>query len=152
MAATPFKPSSSVTTEVYWASVSRLAETGWERAGAVLLKTTFEVSNALTDNRGNQHFNDGFRNGARGGQYYDSRYDHSRQDDNNRYYNDRRPDQGGIGPGKGALLGAGGGAVLGALFGGGLKGTIIGGAVGAGIGAVVGQANQNRRRDNYYGR
>jgi hypothetical protein len=104
------------------------------------------------DNRGNQHFNDGFRNGARGGQYYDSRYDHSRQDDNNRYYNDRRPDQGGIGPGKGALIGAGGGAVLGALFGGGLKGTIIGGAAGAGIGAVVGQANQNRRRDNYYGR
>src|SRR5258708_3766777 len=102
------------------------------------------------DNRGTQHFNDGFRNGARGGQYYDSRYDHSRQDDNNRYYNDRRPDQGGIGPGKGALIGAGGGAVLGALFGGGLKGTIIGGAAGASTRPVLRPAQQkNPRRHNH---
>jgi hypothetical protein len=90
----------------------------------------------------NPNFNHGMRDGGRGGQYYDN---------NNRHYNDdHRRDQGGIGPGKGALIGAGGGAVLGAIFGGGLKGTIIGGAAGAGIGAVVGQANQNNKRDNRY--
>ncbi|HMF64518.1 MAG TPA: hypothetical protein VK608_10560 [Edaphobacter sp.] len=92
------------------------------------------------DNR-NSNFNNGVRNGGRGGQYYD-----------NRRYDDRNRNQGGIGPGKGALIGAGGGAVLGALFGGGLKGTIIGGAAGAGIGAVVGKAHQDSQRNQYYDR
>jgi len=90
----------------------------------------------------NPNFYNGVRNGGRGGQYYD----------NNRHYDNHRRDQGGIGPGKGALIGAGGGAVLGAVFGGGLKGTLIGGAAGAGIGAIVGKANQDSKRDNRYHR
>ena len=82
----------------------------------------------------NHHNNDsayynGMRNGARGGNYYndrDPRYNNNYRD--NRYRDDHR--QGGIGPGKGAL---------------------IGGAAGAGIGAVVGQAAQDKRNnDNYY--
>jgi len=86
----------------------------------------------------------GMRSGARGGDYYNSR---DRHYNNNYYHNDHR--QGGIGPGKGALIGGAGGAALGAVFGGGLKGTIIGGAAGAGIGAVVGQAAENHRDNKY---
>ncbi|WP_348267332.1 hypothetical protein P8936_16185 [Edaphobacter paludis] len=85
----------------------------------------------------NSNFYNGVRNGGRGGQYND-----------NRRYDDRNRNHGGIGPGKGALIGAGGGALLGALFGGGLKGTLIGGAAGAGIGAVVGKAHQDNERNN----
>jgi len=97
------------------------------------------------------HFANGLRDGGRGGQYYDPRHAQDGYDEryrqNNGYYQQR---QGGIGPGKGALIGGAGGAVLGAVFGRGLKGTIIGGAAGAGIGAAVGEANQNdRRRDDY---
>lgn len=91
----------------------------------------------------NSAYYSGMRSGGRGGNYYN---DHDRH-----YHDDHyRDNQGGIGPGKGALIGAGGGAVLGAVFGGGLKGTIIGGAAGAGIGAVVGQAAQNNRDDRYH--
>ena len=104
------------------------------------------------DNHGNRNdrhpsnFDNGLRDGGRGGQYYDPRHEHDGYDVRYR----RNYQQGGIGPGKGALIGGAGGAVLGAIFGGGLKGTIIGGAAGAGIGAVVGDANQNnRRRDDY---
>jgi hypothetical protein len=86
----------------------------------------------------------GMRNGSRGGNYYNDR--------DRPYHDDHRRDQGGIGPGKAALIGGAGGAVLGAVFGGGLKGTIIGGAAGAGIGAVVGQANQNKRDNDRYRR
>jgi hypothetical protein len=92
------------------------------------------------------HFTNGLRDGGRGGQYYDPRHEQDGYDE--RYRNQQR--QGGIGPGKGALIGGAGGAVLGAIFGRGLKGTIIGGAAGAGIGAVVGEANQNNRRRNDY--
>jgi hypothetical protein len=96
-----------------------------------------------------QHHNDayynGMRNGGRGGNYYNGNRDRP-------YHDDHRRDQGGIGPGKGALIGGAGGAVLGAVFGGGLKGTIIGGAAGAGIGAVVGQAAQNKRDNDRYRR
>ena len=91
---------------------------------------------------GNNHnynnFNNGLRQGGRGGDYYNGR-------DDRRY----RDNQGGIGPGKGALIGGAGGAVLGAVFGGGLKGTLIGGAAGAGIGAAVGGVAQSNRRDRY---
>jgi hypothetical protein len=120
---------------------------------APLLLTTILPANAQYDRRDNRdnrndRFNNGVRDGGRGGQYYnnnDRRYD-------DRYYQQQH--QGGIGPGKGALIGGAGGAVLGAVFGGGLKGTIIGGAAGAGIGAVVGQAAQSRRdnRDDRYNR
>jgi len=95
------------------------------------------------------HFNNGLRDGGRGGQYYDPRHEQDGYDEryrqNNGYYQQR---QGWIGPGKGALIGGAGGAVLGAIFGRGLKGTIIGGAAGAGIGAAVGEANQNDRRED----
>ncbi len=89
--------------------------------------------------RGTQNFYNGVREGGRGGQYNDPRHANDGYDER---YNQRR---GGIGPGKGALIGGAGGAALGALLGGGLKGSLIGGAAGAGIGAVVGNATQNRR-------
>ena len=89
-------------------------------------------------------FHNGLRDGGRGGHY---------ENDGRHNYRDDRDNRGGIGPGKGALIGGAGGAVLGAVFGGGLKGSIIGGAAGAGIGAAVGEAHQNdRRRDDRYPR
>jgi hypothetical protein len=104
----------------------------------------------------NGDFHRGLRDGGRNGRYDDSRYGSrygSRYDSrygHDEYYNNNQH-QGGIGPGKGALIGGAGGAVLGALFGGGLRGTIIGGAAGAGIGAVIGESQQNNRRDRRYG-
>jgi hypothetical protein len=95
--------------------------------------------NSRNQDRRNQNFYSGVRQGGRGGQYYDPR--HANDGYDRRYHNK----QGGIGPGKGALIGGGGGAVLGAVFGGGLKGTLIGGAAGAGIGAIVGEAAQSKR-------
>lgn len=105
---------------------------------APLLLSTILPANAQYRN---DRFNNGVRQGGRGGQYYNDR---------DRHYNDDRyrQNQGGIGPGKGALIGGAGGAVLGAVFGGGLKGTIIGGAAGAGIGAAVGGVAQSRRDNN----
>ena len=105
------------------------------------------------DRRDNQEFYNGVRGGGRGGQYNDPRYDNRRynnQDSN--YNNGYYSNQGGIGPGKGALIGGAGGAALGAIFGRGLKGTIIGGAAGAGIGAVVGEVHQKNQRNQYYPR
>jgi hypothetical protein len=55
---------------------------------------------------------------------------------------------GGIGPGKGALIGGAAGTGIGAIAGGG-KGALIGGAIGAGGGAIAGKANQDHR-DNQY--
>jgi hypothetical protein len=88
-------------------------------------------------------FYDGARRGGHGGDYGQGRYhEHN-------YYNDRN--QGGIGPGKGALIGGAAGAVLGAAFGGGVQGSLITGAAGAGIGAIIGKSAQdNRQRNNYY--
>ena len=99
------------------------------------------------------------------GQYNNGQYNNG-QNNSGQYRNGRRysrdqrytngdprynQNQGGIGPGKGALIGAGAGGILGALFGGGLKGALIGGAVGGGIGAAVGEQKQNtRRRNNDY--
>lgn len=91
----------------------------------------------------NSAYYNGMRSGGHGGNYYDPHHDRP-------YHDDHRQNQGGIGPGKGALIGAAGGAALGAVFGGGLKGTIVGGAAGAGIGAVIGQAAQNNRNNNNY--
>ncbi len=85
----------------------------------------------------------------RNSNYYSGMHDSVRQGDYARYSRDdenrHHHDSGGIGPGKGALIGGAGGAVLGAVFGGGLKGTLIGGAAGAGIGAIVGKTAQNDR-------
>jgi len=74
--------------------------------------------------------------------YYRGMHNQVRQGDYNRYVreDDRRHhhDDGGIGPGKGALIGTAGGAALGAIFGRSLKSTIIGGAAGAAAGAIGG--------------
>src|SRR5579875_1958923 len=88
-----------------------------------------------------QQFYNGAYEGGRGGDYYghDRRYDDY----------DRRYHQGGIGPGKAALIGGVGGAALGAVFSGSAKGAIIGGAAGAGIGAVLGQHAQDNRERRY---
>src|ERR1700752_3138691 len=88
-----------------------------------------------------QRFYNGAYEGGRGGDYYgrDRRYDDY----------DRRYHQGGIGPGKGALIGGAGGAALGALFTGSAKGAIVGGAAGAGIGALLGQHAQDQRERRY---
>jgi hypothetical protein len=135
---------------------------------AVLLTPLLVATSILPAIAQNHHNNNdsayynGMRNGTRGGDYYNNRdphynnnYNNNRDPHydnnyNNNYHNDHR--QGGIGPGKGALIGGAGGAVLGAVFGGGLKGSLIGGAAGAGIGAVIGQANQNNRNNDNYQR
>ncbi|HEY4009975.1 MAG TPA: glycine zipper domain-containing protein [Acidobacteriaceae bacterium] len=93
------------------------------------------------DRDSHQRFYNGAYQGGRGGDYYghDRRYDDY----------DRRYHQGGIGPGKGALIGGAGGAAVGALFTGSAKGAIIGGAAGAGIGAILGQHAQNERERRY---
>jgi hypothetical protein len=90
----------------------------------------------------NQGQHDRFNQGAyQGGRRGDYGHDY-------RHYDDRH--QGGIGPGKGALIGGAGGAALGALFTGSAKGTIIGGAAGAGIGAILGQQAQNNRDNRWH--
>ncbi|WP_260735630.1 hypothetical protein [Tunturiibacter lichenicola] len=113
---------------------------------AVLAPLLFAVSlaPAYAQRHNNSAYYNGVRSGGHGGDYYNNR--------DQRYHDDhyRDQNQGGIGPGKGALIGGAGGAALGAVFGGGLKGTIIGGAAGAGIGAVIGQAAQNNRNNNNY--
>ena len=96
----------------------------------------------------NGYYNQGnhsqFNRGAyRGGRYGDYGHDY-------RHYDDRHH-EGGIGPGKGALIGGAGGAALGALFAGSAKGAIIGGAAGAGIGAILGKQAQDNR-DNHWHR
>jgi hypothetical protein len=108
----------------------------------LLILATLPAIGQNRDQRHDQNFYNGVRQGGHGGHYSD-----------NRHYDDRhyqQPPKGGIGPGKGALIGGAGGAALGAVFGGGLKGTIVGGAAGAGIGALLGQANQNSKKNDYY--
>jgi hypothetical protein len=104
-------------------------------------------------NNGQPYYNNGqpYNNGGR----YNN--NDGRYNNNDPRYNHGDPNynrEGGVGPGKGALIGGAGGALLGALFGGGLKGSLIGGAAGAGIGAVVGKAHQDNTRRNrgYYQR
>ena len=101
---------------------------------------------ALAQNRhyDNSQFYEGARRGAQGGNYGQGNYHGG-----NHHYDDNR-NQGGIGPGKGALIGGAAGAVLGAAFGGGVKGSLITGAAGAGIGAIIGQSAQNNRDNNNY--
>ena len=92
-------------------------------------------------NHPHQQFDRGAYQGGRRGNYgYDR---------NHRYPDYDRHKQGGIGPGKGALIGGAGGAAVGALFSGSAKGAIIGGAAGAGIGAILGKQAQDNR-DNHW--
>ena len=90
----------------------------------------------------NAQHNHEFYNGARSRHSYNDDYDRHR-------YHDDHHDQGGIGPGKGALIGGAGGAALGALFGGGLKGALIGGGAGAGVGAIAGKIHQDNKHRDY---
>ncbi|MCU1322115.1 MAG: hypothetical protein JWM43_1764 [Acidobacteriaceae bacterium] len=108
-------------------------------SGAML----FSVSAPLMAQNG---YYNGVRQGSRG---YNNNYDQRYADRNHRGDDRYRQQQGGIGPGKGALIGGAGGAALGALFGGGLKGAIIGGAAGAGVGAVAGKVHQDNKRNDY---
>jgi hypothetical protein len=96
------------------------------------------------DRGSHQRFNQGAYEGGRGGDYYGRDRDQHYQEYDRRYH------RGGIGPGKGALIGGAGGAVLGGLFTGSAKGAIIGGAAGAGIGAILGKNAQDNRRDRRY--
>lgn len=81
---------------------------------------------------------------------YDNGYRRTDAYDDRRDREYERHHQGGIGPGKGALIGGAGGAVLGALFGGGVKGALIGGGIGAGGGAILGKVNQDSRDNHDY--
>jgi hypothetical protein len=120
----------------------------WLTTGALLLATASPLVPQLAaqrhdrrDNRNQRAYDQNHR------AYYDgmrSRVNDNRYDE--RYRRDEyehRHDDGGIGPGKGALIGGAGGAALGALFGGGLKGALIGGAAGAGLGALGGKIAQD---------
>jgi outer membrane lipoprotein SlyB len=111
--------------------------TRWIASGMLVTAMAIPLAvPAMAQNR------NGFYNGARDRHLYNDNYDRRR------YHDDRR-NQGGIGPGKGALIGGAGGAALGALFGGGLKGTLIGGAAGAGVGAIAGKVHQDNKRRDY---
>jgi hypothetical protein len=102
---------------------------------AIVIMLAFGISAIAQDH-------DAFYRGARSQHPYNDDYDRRG------HYDDHR-DQGGIGPGKGALIGGASGAVLGAVFGGGLKGALIGGGAGAGVGAVAGKVNQNNKNQDY---
>jgi hypothetical protein len=110
----------------------------------VMLSGALYPAPAVAQQRG---YYDGVRQGTRGYSDRDDRRhveQHHHGDDSY-----QRPREGGIGPGKGALIGGAGGAALGALFGGGLKGAIIGGAAGAGVGAVAGKVHQDNKERDY---
>ncbi len=107
--------------------------------GGVLLATT---ALPLAAQRRGAYYN-GMQQGYRGG--YNDQYDHRRYDNRDAY----NRTHGGIGPGKGALIGGAGGAALGALFGGGLKGALIGGGAGAGVGAIAGKVHQDNKRNDW---
>ncbi|WP_419804753.1 hypothetical protein [Terriglobus sp.] len=114
-------------------------------SSALLMGTVVPVASAqYSDRHDNHNYDrrdyDRYNNGYRNTRPYDDNYDRN-------YYDQHR---GGIGPGKGALIGGGAGALLGGLLGGGMKGALIGGGVGAGGGALLGKANADRRhRDEY---
>lgn len=105
-------------------------------AGVLLL---FTMSVPLTMTAAAQDHRN-FYNGARHERPYSNDYDRSRN---------HGRDEGGIGPGKGALIGGAAGAALGAIFGGGLKGALVAGAAGAGVGAIAGKVNQNNKERDY---
>ncbi len=88
-------------------------------------------------------YGDRYDRGYRNTRPYDDRYDRDR------YRGDYDRNRGGIGPGKGALIGGGAGALIGGLLGGGMKGALIGGGIGAGGGALLGKANADKRHRDY---
>lgn len=111
--------------------------TGWILSGALMVGAGGPMT-GVAEGQYDRHGN--FDNGYRQQHAYNDQYD--------RNYEQRR--QGGIGPGKGALIGGAGGAVVGGVFGGGLKGALIGGGIGAGGGAIVGKVHQDNQRNRDY--
>ena len=111
--------------------------------GVVLLSVALGAAlpTAAQPRHDQNNFYQGASRGVHGGNYGYDRGRHYRNDNQN---------QGGIGPGKGALIGGAAGGVLGAVFGGGVKGSLITGAAGAGIGAIIGGVAQNNRDNNNY--
>jgi hypothetical protein len=109
--------------------------------GVLLLSVALGAAlpSAAQPRQDQNHFYQGASRGVHGGNYGYDRGRHYRDDN-----------QGGIGPGKGALIGGAAGGVLGAVFGGGVKGSLITGAAGAGIGAIIGGVAQNNRDNNNY--
>jgi len=86
--------------------------------------------------------------------YYQGMHNQVRRGDYNRYSRDderrhHHESGGGIGPGKGALIGTAGGAALGAIFGRSMKSTIIGGAAGAAAGAIGGAIADHDNNRNH---
>ena len=115
------------------------------RLGAMLtLGATLAAAGTmpLEAQRNGSYYN-GMRQGYRGG--YNDQNDHRRYDSRDEY----NRTHGGIGPGKGALIGGAGGAALGAIFGGGLKGALIGGGAGAGVGAIAGKVHQDNKQQDW---
>jgi len=143
------RKAASLTAALLLASVPSLARQDYDRSRDQDRNSAYQDHRdnrgySNQQRRGSRNFYNGVREGGRGGQYYEP--NHANDGYDARYTEQHR---GGIGPGKGALIGGAGGAVLGAVLGGGLKGSLIGGAAGAGIGAIVGDAAQNHRRDSY---
>ena len=68
----------------------------------LLFATSLPFATAQNHNNNSAYYN-GMRSGAHGGDYYNS---HDRHYDNHYHDDHRQPNQGGIGPGKGALIGA----------------------------------------------
>lgn len=122
--------------------------TGWILSGALMVGAAGPMAGvvgAQYDRRDDRHGNQNDRHGNFDNGY---RQQHAYNDRDDRGYERRR--QGGIGPGKGALIGGAGGAAVGAIFGGGLKGALIGGGVGAGGGAILGKVHQDNQRNRDY--
>ena len=138
-----------------------MSKRNWMLSGALLLASVgasvvpVQAAAQYNNGYGNNGYgtNSRYYNGYRNTHPYDDRYDRQRYGNNNGYYNNDgryNNNRGGIGPGKGALIGGGAGALLGGLLGGGLKGALIGGGIGAGGGALLGKAHQNSVRNRDY--
>jgi hypothetical protein len=126
-----------------------MASQCWEKIAvrqltALFLSATLWLGCAMPMGAQPRHDRDQFYQGAQRG-VHGGNYGYDR----GRHYHDNQ-NQGGIGPGKGALIGGAAGAALGAVFGGGVKGSLITGAAGAGVGAILGEAAQNNRDNNNY--
>jgi hypothetical protein len=94
-------------------------------------------------------YHNGYNNRGHHDQFDRGAYQGGRHGDYGHEYRHYDEHKGGIGPGKGALIGGAGGAALGALFTGSAKGAIIGGAAGAGIGAILGKQAQDNRENQW---
>ena len=107
------------------------------------------IAATATQGSGQNGYHNRYSNHGNHDQFNRGAYQGGRHGDYGRDYRHYDQHKGGIGPGKGALIGGAGGAALGALFTGSAKGTIIGGAAGAGIGAILGKQAQDNRENQW---